>query len=78
MEQNSNTTWVEGAMGAVKAITFICDVITYPVYLLLQRPWENRRQSTKPKVSVIRANFLLCFVFVVAWRVPKSRQNVDG
>ncbi|KAL6956609.1 Long-chain-fatty-acid--CoA ligase 4 [Sarracenia purpurea var. burkii] len=56
MEQESNTTWVEGAIGAVKAITFICDVITYPVYLLLQRPWEKRRQSTKPKGKVISAD----------------------
>lgn len=56
MEQESNTTWVEGAIGAVKAITFICDVITYPVYLLLQRPWEKRRQSAKPKGKIISAD----------------------
>ncbi|XP_065199736.1 fatty acid CoA ligase Acsl3 [Planococcus citri] len=56
MEQESNATWVEGAIGAVKAITFICDVITYPVYLLLQRPWEKRRQSSKPKGKIISAD----------------------
>ena len=51
MENQENAKWVDGAIGAVKAITFICDVITYPVYLLLQRPWEKKRLSSKPKVS---------------------------
>nr|UTI67604.1 long chain acyl-CoA synthetase [Kerria lacca] len=56
MEHRSNTSWVEGAIGAVKAITFICDVITYPVYLLLQRPWEKRRLSSKQKGKVIASD----------------------
>lgn len=56
MEQNSSTTWVEGAIGAVKAITFICDVITYPVYLLLQRPWEKRMLSSKPKSKIVSSD----------------------
>ncbi|KAK7602450.1 hypothetical protein V9T40_008039 [Parthenolecanium corni] len=56
MEQGSNAAWVDGAIGAVKAITFICDVITYPVYLLLQRPWEKRRLSSKPKGKVVSSD----------------------
>lgn len=51
MEGSSNM-WIDGAIGAIKAIAFVCDIITYPVYLLLQRPWEKKRLSRRIKVIV--------------------------
>lgn len=44
--------WIEGTIGAIKALAFVCDIITYPVYLLLQRPWEKKRLSRRIKVIV--------------------------
>lgn len=42
--------WLDGAIQAIKALAFVCDILTYPVFLLLQRPWEKKRLSRKPKV----------------------------
>lgn len=42
--------WLDGAIQAIKALAFVCDIITYPVYLLLQRPWDKKQLSRRPKV----------------------------
>jgi hypothetical protein len=48
--------WIEGTIGALKALAFVCDILTYPVYLILQRPWEKKTLSRRVKVSI-----LVCF-----------------
>ncbi|XP_073986590.1 acyl-CoA synthetase long-chain isoform X2 [Rhodnius prolixus] len=45
--------WVESAIGAIKALAFVCDIITYPVYLILQRPWEKKQLSRRVKAKAI-------------------------
>ena len=44
--------WIQGAIGAIKAIAFFCDIITLPVYLVLQRPWKRRQDAKRVKVSI--------------------------
>lgn len=44
--------WVQSAIGAIKVLAFVCDIITLPVYLVLQRPWKRREESRRVKVSV--------------------------
>lgn len=51
--QENPNMWLGSAMEALKAIAFVCDIITYPVYLLLQRPWEKKTLSAKKKAEVI-------------------------
>lgn len=48
-----DSMWVGGAIGAIKAVAFFCDIVTYPFFLILQRPWEKRRLSERTKVSVV-------------------------
>lgn len=43
--------WVQTAISAIRAIAFVCDVITFPVYLVLQRPWKRRQLAKRIKVS---------------------------
>lgn len=43
--------WVQTAIGAIKAIAFVCDVITFPVYLMLQKPWKRRELSKRIKAK---------------------------
>jgi len=43
--------WVQSAIGAIKAIAFMYDIITLPVYLVLQKPWKRRQDSRRVKVS---------------------------
>lgn len=37
------------ALGALKAIAFVCDILTFPVYAVLQKPWKRREQSRRIK-----------------------------
>lgn len=39
------------AIGALKAIAFVCDILTFPIYVLLQKPWKVRALSRRVKVS---------------------------
>lgn len=48
--------WVQTAISAIRALAFVCDVITFPVYLILQRPWRRRQLSKRIKVSEIIAS----------------------
>lgn len=43
--------WIQVALGALKSFSFVYDVITFPIYLLLQRPWKRRVMSRRIKVS---------------------------
>lgn len=43
--------WVQTAISAIRVIAFVCDVITFPVYLVLQQPWKRRQLSKRIKVS---------------------------
>ncbi|XP_039279984.1 long-chain-fatty-acid--CoA ligase 4 isoform X2 [Nilaparvata lugens] len=53
MDAASNSVWIESALGAIKAFAFVCDIITYPVYLLLQRPWQKRQMSRRVKAKPV-------------------------
>ncbi|XP_012261284.2 fatty acid CoA ligase Acsl3 isoform X2 [Athalia rosae] len=45
--------WIAGAIQAIKAISYVCDLLTFPVYLVLQRPWEKRKLSRRIKAKII-------------------------
>ncbi|CAH0557572.1 unnamed protein product [Brassicogethes aeneus] len=41
------------ALGALKTLAFVYDIITFPVYLILQRPWIHRQLSRKIQAKPI-------------------------
>ncbi|TDG38133.1 hypothetical protein AWZ03_015445, partial [Drosophila navojoa] len=41
--------WVQSALGAIKALAFVYDIITLPVYLVMQAPWKRRQDSRRVK-----------------------------
>jgi len=51
----SDSIGVSLALGLIK--TFVCayDIITFPVYLLIQRPWK-RRSSNQVKAKQVDSN----------------------
>lgn len=57
--------WVQTAISAIRVIAFVCDVITFPVYLVLQQPWKRRQLSKRIKVS---RNFYHIFVIIAIKR----------
>ncbi|XP_018787785.1 PREDICTED: long-chain-fatty-acid--CoA ligase 4 isoform X2 [Bactrocera latifrons] len=48
--------WVQSAIGAIKVLAFVCDIITLPVYLVLQRPWKRREESRRVKARVVSSD----------------------
>ncbi|XP_043274109.1 long-chain-fatty-acid--CoA ligase 4 isoform X2 [Venturia canescens] len=45
--------WISGAINAIKALSYVYDLLTFPVYLILQRPWEKRKLSRRIKAKWI-------------------------
>ncbi|XP_011135957.1 long-chain-fatty-acid--CoA ligase 4 isoform X2 [Harpegnathos saltator] len=45
--------WISGAIHAIKALSYVYDLLTFPVYLILQRPWEKRKASRRIKARSI-------------------------
>ncbi|OXU20883.1 hypothetical protein TSAR_015234 [Trichomalopsis sarcophagae] len=45
--------WVTGAVSAVKALSYVYDLFTFPVYLILQRPWDKRKASRRIKAKPV-------------------------
>lgn len=58
--RNMGSFWIEGTIGAIKALVFVCDILTYPVYLMLQRPWEKKAMSRRVKVSTFSVVIHVC------------------
>ncbi|XP_055542073.1 long-chain-fatty-acid--CoA ligase 4 isoform X1 [Wyeomyia smithii] len=46
--------WVQTAIGAIKIIAMVYDIITMPIYLILQRPWKRRALAKRVKAKVIQ------------------------
>ncbi|XP_065172166.1 LOW QUALITY PROTEIN: long-chain-fatty-acid--CoA ligase 4-like [Atheta coriaria] len=44
---------VQLAVGAFKAIALVYDILTFPVYLILQQPWRTRQLSRRPKAFIV-------------------------
>lgn len=45
--------WISGAIHAIKALSYVYDLLTFPVYLILQRPWEKKKASRRIKARPI-------------------------
>lgn len=48
--------WVQTAIGAIKIIAMVYDIITMPIYLILQRPWKRRALAKRQKSKIIQQN----------------------
>ena len=46
-------SWITVAVGAIKALSYVYDIITFPVYVMLQRPWEKRTRSRRVKAKPV-------------------------
>ncbi|XP_033209656.1 long-chain-fatty-acid--CoA ligase 3 isoform X3 [Belonocnema kinseyi] len=45
--------WIGVAIHAIKTLSYVYDVLTFPVYLILQRPWEKRKASRRIKAKPV-------------------------
>uniref|UniRef100_U5EWU9 long-chain-fatty-acid--CoA ligase n=1 Tax=Corethrella appendiculata TaxID=1370023 RepID=U5EWU9_9DIPT len=48
--------WVQSAIGAIKFIAFVCDIISMPVYVVLQKPWKRRELARRVKAKIVEEN----------------------
>ncbi|KAK5645740.1 hypothetical protein RI129_004204 [Pyrocoelia pectoralis] len=45
------------AIKTLQAIAFVCDILTFPVYVLFQRPWRVRSLSRRVKAIVVNVEY---------------------
>ncbi|XP_023945055.2 long-chain-fatty-acid--CoA ligase 4 isoform X1 [Bicyclus anynana] len=48
--------WVSAALRTIRAVVLVFDVLTFPLHLLVQRPWRKRAQSRRIKARIIESN----------------------
>ncbi|XP_015436420.1 PREDICTED: long-chain-fatty-acid--CoA ligase 4 isoform X2 [Dufourea novaeangliae] len=53
MRREMEGFWIAGAIHAIKALSYVYDLLTFPVYLILQRPWEKRKASRRIKARCV-------------------------
>ncbi|XP_060803085.1 long-chain-fatty-acid--CoA ligase 4 isoform X1 [Amyelois transitella] len=46
--------WVSAVLKAIRAVALVCDIITFPVHLIWQRPWRKRALSRRIKARIIQ------------------------
>ncbi|XP_041988112.1 long-chain-fatty-acid--CoA ligase 4 isoform X2 [Aricia agestis] len=49
------TWWVSAVLRTIRAVALVFDVITFPVHLLIQRPWRRRALSRRIKARVVES-----------------------
>lgn len=54
--ETPQTWWVSVVLKAVRAVAFVCDIITFPVHLLIERPWRKRALSRRVKARVVESS----------------------
>ncbi|XP_049868981.1 long-chain-fatty-acid--CoA ligase 4 isoform X2 [Pectinophora gossypiella] len=47
--------WVSLALKAIRAVTLVFDIISFPVHLVIQRPWRKRALSRRIKARIIES-----------------------
>ncbi|XP_069356137.1 long-chain-fatty-acid--CoA ligase 4 isoform X4 [Maniola hyperantus] len=48
--------WVSAALGTIRAVVLVFDVLTFPLHLVLQRPWRKRALSRRIKARITESN----------------------
>ncbi|XP_034490199.1 long-chain-fatty-acid--CoA ligase 4-like [Drosophila innubila] len=48
--------WVQCALVPIKALLFIFDIVTLPIYFILQAPWKAGQDSKRVKARIIKSN----------------------
>lgn len=46
--------WIQGAIGAINVISFVYDLVTLPVFLVLQKPWKRRQETRRLKAKQVK------------------------
>ncbi|XP_065349419.1 fatty acid CoA ligase Acsl3 [Cloeon dipterum] len=45
-----------GAVVTFKCLSLVCDILTYPLYLVLQQPWRQKQLSNRIKAKPVQKN----------------------
>ncbi|GBP34593.1 Long-chain-fatty-acid--CoA ligase 4 [Eumeta japonica] len=45
--------WVSAVLRAIRTVALVCDIVTFPIHLLVQRPWRKRAMSRRIKARMV-------------------------
>ncbi|XP_068620996.1 long-chain-fatty-acid--CoA ligase 4 [Battus philenor] len=51
--ETPDSWWVSAALRTIRAVVLVCDILTFPIHLILQMPWRKRALSRRIKARVI-------------------------
>lgn len=69
-----DSSWIQAAINAIRVVSFVCDVITFPVYLVVQQPWKRRQLSKRLRVSE-RRYFYSDFFFPLSHHSEEAKKE---
>lgn len=52
--ETPETWWVSVLLKTIRAVALVFDIITFPIHLLVQRPWRKRALSRRIKANIIQ------------------------
>lgn len=53
--ETPDSWWVSAVLRTIRAVALVFDVITFPVHLLIQRPWRKRALSRRIKARIVES-----------------------
>lgn len=59
-------------LALVKAVVLVWDLLTWPLYQALQRPWEKRKGFSTVKAKVVRSS-----AEEVVYECPEKHSEID-
>ncbi|XP_038211707.1 long-chain-fatty-acid--CoA ligase 4 [Zerene cesonia] len=48
--------WVSAVLQTIRAVVLVYDILSFPIHLILQRPWRKRSMSRRIKASIIESS----------------------
>ncbi|XP_052758691.1 long-chain-fatty-acid--CoA ligase 4 isoform X3 [Galleria mellonella] len=54
--ETPETWWVSAVLKTIKAVTLVFDILTFPIHLIVQRPWRKRALSRRIKARITQSS----------------------
>ena len=68
----------DGVLCILQAVVFVYDIVTFPLYTVIQRPWVARGLQNKERAKVISQDDQQITIEPISKMCPDLRQFIDA
>ena len=68
----------DGVLCILQAVVFVYDIVTFPLYTVVQRPWVARGLQNKERAKVISQDDQQITIEPISKMCPDLRQFIDA